>query len=250
LFPLPEKLKEILVLEYGRQDDFIIKVNGEHLSVEDIPGETFSEDVHIEEVGEVSLRFTVSEGQKPLKQAGIAIRVDGKIIGKPSDFGLAEDDEIPPKLLKRIYGELQADGLADDTTADWGAIIENSKGYQQVSEWVRNRLKEKIEQAFSREVNLAKVRLQQEINRRLAQIPEHRREFARLALEKVMRRFYGESEERISVIVSVTLDAFEYDEYWTVLQKIDDATRQDVMTFAEALQAFGLLDMAIMAEQA
>lgn len=179
-----------------------------------------------------------------------SLLTDGKIIGKPSDFGLTEDDEIPPKLLKRIYGELQADGLADDTTADWGAIIENSKGYQQVSEWVRNQLKERIEQVFSREVNLAKARLQQEINRRLAQLPKHRREFAHLALEKVMRRFYGESEERIGVIVSVTLDAFEYDEYWTVLQKIDDATRHDVMTFAEALQAFGLLDMAIMAEQA
>jgi hypothetical protein len=50
---------------------------------------------------------------------------------------------FPPKLLKRIYGKLQADGLANDTTADWGAIIENSQGYQQVSEGVRNQLSAK-----------------------------------------------------------------------------------------------------------
>lgn len=65
-----------------------------------------------------------------------------------------------------------------------------------------------------------------------------------------MRRFYGENEEKISVIISVILEAFERDEYWIVLQKIDDSTRNDVGTFAEALENFGLLDMAMMAHQA
>lgn len=65
-----------------------------------------------------------------------------------------------------------------------------------------------------------------------------------------MRKFYGESEEKIAVIVAVTLEAFEKDEYWLVIQKINEAKRSDVETFAEALESFGILDMAMIAQQA
>jgi len=249
-FPNPEKLKRILILEYGRQADFRIHVNDEQLSIDDIPGETFTDEIEITDVGRIRLRFTVAEGHKPLKQSGLAIRVGGKVVGKPTYLDLDQDEHIPGKLLKKIYGEIEADGLVDDITADWGAIIENSKAFDQVKTWAAMQLKEKINTVFANEVNLAKARHQKEINRRLEKIPDHRRDFARRALDRVMRRFYGESEERIGVIISVVLEAFERDEYWVVLQKIDDSKQQDVETFAEALENFGLLDMALMAQQA
>jgi hypothetical protein len=65
-----------------------------------------------------------------------------------------------------------------------------------------------------------------------------------------MRRFYGESDERISVVVSVVLEAFERDEYWAVLQKIEESRHQDIQTFADALETFGILEIALMAQQA
>jgi hypothetical protein len=46
------------------------------------------------------------------------------------------------------------------------------------------------------------------------------------------------------------LDAFEKDEYWIVLKSIDDATRSNVVRLAEVLEQFGLVDLAIMAQQA
>jgi hypothetical protein len=73
------------------------------------------------------VKFTVSDG-KPLKHSGIVIRVDGKVVGRATTLGLDEDETIPPKLLKRVYGEIEADGLRNDVTADWGAVIENSLG--------------------------------------------------------------------------------------------------------------------------
>jgi HSP90 family molecular chaperone len=73
--PSPERFKQLLVLEYGRQEQFEIVVNGEIAGVEDIPGQTFTETDDIPSVGPVSLCFTVADGKKPLKQAGIAIRV-------------------------------------------------------------------------------------------------------------------------------------------------------------------------------
>jgi len=249
-FPLPERLKTLLITEYGREEDVRISVNGMPLGLDDLPGEKFQKEETIAGAGTVKLNFKVSDGTKSLKQAGIALRVGGKIVGKPSFFGLEDDPEIPPKLLKKLYGELEADGLSDSVTADWGDIVENSKAFQALKPVIQAYLKNALEEVFKRDVSLQRARIQREINLRLAEMPEHRRRFAQVALEKVMKRFYGESEEKVQTIASVILDAFEKDEYWLVLKQIDESKSADVETFASALEAFGLLDMALMASQA
>lgn len=249
-FPSAEKLKQLLVMEYGRQEDFAISVNGERVTIDDIPGQVVEEKVNLPGVGEVRVKFSISEGRKPLKQSGIAVRVGGKLVGRPMTLGLEDDETIPPKLLKRIYGEVEANGLKDDVTADWGAVIENSKAFQQVKSWAADKVGAGVKTAFKKEVGLHKARLKQQLNRRLAQLPENRRQAAEEAINRVLQRFYGESEERIEAVVSVMLDAFERDEYWAVLQKIDKATHLDVAQFAEALGEFGLVDLAVMGHQA
>jgi len=83
-FPLIEKLKSLLMAEYGREGDVKISVNGEVLGLEDLPGEHFQKDETVADAGTVHLNFKISDGTKPLKQAGIALRVGGKIVGKPS----------------------------------------------------------------------------------------------------------------------------------------------------------------------
>ncbi|QRK12323.1 ATP-binding protein [Archangium violaceum] len=251
-FPSPERLRELLVLEYGREAGFTVRVNGEPLAVEDVPGESFVESVQLPGVGSVRLRFTIADGKKPLKlkHSGVAVRVDGKVVGKPAYFGLDEDEDIPSKLLKRIYGEVQADGLADDVTVDWGAFVENSTRFRMMQSWLKDQLKQKLQRVFSHEVSLAKARRQAELNRRLAGMPEHRRRLAQAAVERALSKFYGESEERKDTVINVMLDAFERDEYWIVVQAIEGARHAGVATFADALADFGLVDMALMAQQA
>lgn len=248
-FPIPAKLKGLLMLEYGREEGFRIDVNGERLGLEDLPGEHFAKEETITDAGAIRLNFKVSEGPKLLKQPGIVIRVGGKMVGKPAFFGLEDDPEIPPKLLKKVYGEVEADSLADSVTADWGDIVENSKGFQALKPIIQSHLKTALEDVYSREISLQKARIQRQINLRLAELPEHRRQFAHAALEKVMKRFYGESEDKVQTVVSVVLDAFEKDEYWQILKEIDDAKGGDIETFASALEVFGLIDMAMMANQ-
>jgi hypothetical protein len=248
-FPDPDKLKHLLILEYGREKDFTIYVDGAALAIDDIPGHGVTEERTLEGVGPVKLQLKVIDGKQSVKQAGVIIRVGGKIVGRPSSFGLDDAEDIPKKLLKRIYGEIEADGLADHVTADGAAVIENSKPFEKVTELVQQTIRRELEAVYKNEMTLAKARLQAEINRRLADVPEHRREFARKAMERVMQRFYGESEERITPIVSVMLDGLEKDEYWFVLKRIDEAKDADVETFAGALAAFGLLEISIMAEQ-
>jgi hypothetical protein len=249
-FPNAEKLKQLLILDYGRTDEFTIYVNEQPLTIEDISGQQFTDEVDVPSLGKVQYNFKVSDGTKPLKHSGIVIRVGGKIVGKPEYFGLEDDPEIPPKLLRKLYGEVNADGLVGSVTADWGAIIENSKAYEGLRPILFTILKSAVSDVFKREVNLARARLQREIDRRLEQLPEYRRGYAQAAVQRLLQRFYGETEERIETAVSVVLDALEHDEYWQVVQKIDAARGEHIEVLAEALESFGLLDMALVTRQA
>jgi hypothetical protein len=250
LFPEPERLKQLLVIEYGREEGFTVLVNDVALGLEDSPGKSVTTDATLPEVGPVRLRLRIADQSKGSKYGGISIRVGGKIVGSPSYFTLDDCEDIPPKLLRRVHGEVEADGLIDDVTADWGGVIENSKGYAAVEEFVRQSVRTTLNQTFRSEMNLAKGRVQQEINRRLAELPEHRRDFARKARERIMFRFYDQPEERIHPIVSVVLDALERDEYWQVLDKINAARHGDVSVLADALHMFGVLELAMVGQQA
>ncbi len=95
-----------------------------------------------------------------------------------------------------------------------------------------------------------KARLQKDVNRKIETLPEFKRKFAQIAFERVLSKFYGESEEKISTVVSVVLDAFERNEYWVVLKNIENADHSDVSIFADALTEFGLVDIALIAQQA
>lgn len=247
--PTADRLKPLLMLEYGRQSGFALFVNAEAVGVDDLPGETFTAADDLPGVGPVRLEFTVVDGRRPLRQSGIAVRVTGKVIGKPTYLGLEADDDIPTKLLRKVYGELEADGLASDVTADWGAVIENSTAYAAARGWAAGLLKRGVAKVFAAEVQLARARRQQEIDRRLAELPQHRRAYAERLVERVVSRFYGDKDERIDAAVGVLFDALEHDAYWAVVQAVDAARAAGVGQFAAALDQFGLIDLAVMADQ-
>lgn len=247
--PTAERLKPILMLEYGRQPAFGVSVNGETIGVEDIPGKTYAFHDDLPGIGPVHLRLTVAEGSKALRQAGVALRAAGKIVGKPMTFGLEGDEEVPSKLLKKVYGELEADGLATSATADWGDVIE-TRAFRLVSGWAAALLKQALSEVFANEMTLARARVQQQVMRRLAALPEHRRPSAEKGVGRVLRTMYGERPDRIEAVVNVALDAMEHDDYFVVVRAVNEAATEDVTTFAAALAEFGLADMAHMADQA
>jgi hypothetical protein len=248
--PSPEKLKRIVVLDYGRAIDFKITVNGQLATLHDIPGESYSVGRRLPVLGDVKMSFAISDGKQAVKHPGIVIKVDGKPIGEPSFFGLDKRDDGPPQVLKRVYGEVEADGLLDDVTADWAAVVENSCAYQELEGYVQDVVREELKRTFKREFSLVHARIEQQIANRLAALPEHRRGYAHSQLEKILERFYGENEEKIQAIVTVVLDALERDEYWYVLRAIHTAEHGDVQHFADALTAFGLLELVFVGKQA
>jgi hypothetical protein len=248
-FPTPDRLREILIAEYGREYDFKVFVEGTQLSVQDLKGASRETCATLPEAGNVGLRFIITDGSKSIKSPGIVVKVDGKAVGKPILFGLDDDDEIPTKLAKRVYGEVELSGMEGMVTADWGGIIENSKAYIETAEYIREKVKESLIETHASEMRLQRARLQKKINERLKHLPEYRKEFANQALQRILRRYYNESDDRIEAIVDVALDAMEHDSYWIVLEQIRQSSSGDVGNFAVALEQFGLLELSTMAVQ-
>lgn len=249
-FPNAERLREILIREYLHHEDFRIHVNGDALAIEDLPGTMIEKEIALPSGQTAKLTAKLVDGAKAPKHAGVVYRVGGKVVGRATTLGIEGDETIPPKLLRRLVGEIQADALENDVTSDWGAIVENSKAFQEIEAAARATITSAMNETYKAEINLQKGRLTQQAKRRLAELPENRRRFAEEAVQRVMHKFYGESPEKIEVVVSVMLDAFERDEYWIVLKQIDESTRADVAKLAEVLDDFGLVDLATIGQQA
>lgn len=249
-YPDPDKLRQVLLQEYGRQDDFVIFVNGKELGIDDVRGAYREEEKALPVAGKVRLRFSISEGKAGLRQPGITLRVDGKAVGKPGFFGLDRTDDFPKKLLNKLFGEIDADGLAPHVTAGWGEVLENSELMQEVEAYVHDRLREAFKIEYGREMQLAQARLQKAVKERLANLPEYKREFAERAIKRVLDRFYGEPESKIEPMVFVLLEALERSDYRALMEHIAEASSGDVGAIADALAEFGMADMAHLVQQA
>ena len=249
-FPSAEKIRELLVREYGRELNFTIFVDDDPLTLEDLPGASSRETVSLPNAGNVEVGFTIADSTVNPKLSGLTLKVGGKVVGSPSYFGLEDDEEIPRKLLKKVYGEISVPENDSFVTADWGNANESSIAYQEMCEFVQDLVKKELKANHTHQMSLQKARLQKAIDDRLAKIPENRRKFAARALNKILQRFYGESDDRIQTIAEVALDAMEFDEYWTVLENIGSASLGDVSDFAVSLQEFGLLELSNIRKQA
>lgn len=249
-FPDAGKMRQVLIFEYGRAADFAVHVDGKLLDVDDVAGSYTDESMEVAGVGLVQLRFAIADERSAQRQAGIVLRVDGKVVGKPSFFGLDEREDFPQKLKSKLYGEVQADGLREHVTAGWDSVIENSSLVAAVTEHIQPILIAAYKERYSREIQLAQARINRAIKDRLAAMPEHRREFADKAVRRILERFYGEEPGKLEQYVHVLLDAMEHAEYGAVLSHIHDAARKDVATISAALDEFGMADMAILVTQA
>jgi hypothetical protein len=218
-FPNPERLKEILIRDYGREMDFDITINGEDIGVLDLQGKSYSERIELPNGKMATLNYTITE--KPIKQSGIAIRVNNKIIGRPQNF-LSEDEIIPKKLQNRVYGEIVCDDLEDDLTADFGAVIDNSKLYNSLTANTTEQLRKSVDEVFVTDMKMAKARYQRKINKELEKLPEYKQPFAKKALYKVLEKFYGETEDRINTVISLMVSAMEKDYYLEIVQNIEE----------------------------
>lgn len=251
-FPQPDKLREILAYDYGRETGIEVFINGEKVARHDIQGETFTKEYTLPNGSKATATYTVSDKPVAGRKAGIILRAGDKAIGKPHHWGLEHDEQLTDRLRNRVVGEIRIESEAIELTAAGGDVIESDKGFEQLTKAVQDDVKASLTEVHTNEVNLAKGRWTQLMKRRLESVPEHRRDIVEERLEKLISRSYqeGEKEERITVLINLALDALEMDEYWTVCREVEAAEKADVFIFAQALDKFGLTDLAFIGQQA
>lgn len=196
-YPDANRLRQVLLQDYGRQDDFTILVDGKRLDVDDVQGSYFEHEEKLPNAGDVKVRLSISDGKAGLRQPGITLRVCGKAVGPPSFFGLEDHPFLPPKLLRKLYGEIEVDGLADHVTAGWDAPVENSEKLKEVESFVQPIIIDALKDKFRQDIQLAQARMQRAIQDRLASLPEHKRIFADKAIKKVLDRYYDEPPNKV-----------------------------------------------------
>ena len=251
-FPQPEKLREQLAYDYGREAGFQIHINGEKVLRHEVQGVPFKKEYPMPDGTKAEVVWTVTDKPVPGRKAGIILRSGEKTVGKPHHWGLEHDEQLSDRLRNRVVGEVRVGSETVELTASGGDVIESDKGMEQLTQAIQADIKASLSEVHSNEMALAKGRWTQLMNRRLASVPEHRRAITEDKLERLISRSYqeGEKEERINVLINLVLDALEMDEYWAVCREIEDAEKTDVFIFAQALDKFGLADLGFIAEQA
>lgn len=251
-FPQADKLREILAYDYGRESGIEIFINGDRVHRHEIQGTKFTKDYTLPDGKTATANWTVSEKPVAARNAGIILRAGEKAIGKPHHWGLEHEEQLTDRLRNRVVGEVKIGSETVELTAAGGDVIESDKNFEFLSQAIKEDIKASLSEVHTGEVNLAKARWTQLMKRRLETVPEHRRSIVEDRLEKLISRSYqeGEKEERITILINLVLDALETDEYWTVCKEVEAAEKSDVFIFAQALDKFGLADLAFIGQQA
>ena len=88
--PQPDRFKQILARDYGRETDFAIFVNGDRVFAFDVPGTTFECNVNLPNGVTAKATYTIADKPLPAKQSGVVLRQGGKTVGKAHLFGLGK----------------------------------------------------------------------------------------------------------------------------------------------------------------
>lgn len=249
-FPSSNALRRLLVREYSREGDFQVFVNGDPLTVSDLGGETRKTSFNHPTVGPVTISWTITEKPLPKSEAGFVYRIGGKVVGRPTFCDLDEEVDLPEKVRNRLWGEIEADGLDQHVTSDWGEVFQNSLPLKDIKAEARTAASSHLREVCRVEVNVARARIAKSVKARIETMPEHRRQYATDAVERVIQKYFPEGDDKVKLLVGLVLDALERDEYFVICEKIAEAATSDVAKIAECLSEFGLVDMAVMAKQA
>lgn len=249
-FPDSAKLARLLLREFTRRDDFFMTINGDPVTADVLEGRHEGLSLGLRDGQAVTGSVWFLDKTKAVADPGIIVRVDGRAIGAPTFFGLEQDPDVPRSVLNRVYGEVNADHLRDDVTSGWDAFIENSHGYQALRDTLKGWLKEQV--LGVRDVEAASTRDEfvSSFSQQLELLPLTKRDEARRALLRVFDRFYDHQAEDKRAIAELVLNAFEVDEYRTLVRRIDETPRDDIVRLADILRQWGISEIRAIVERA
>jgi hypothetical protein len=246
-FPTAESLRHALAPDYAREDRFAITVNGSQLDHLQVAGHKAVQTLNVPNMEGLHAEFIVADKKLPKAMQGVVIKVKGKIVGTPRFFNLEQDESVPPRLLQHVSGVLHADDLEEEAArSGWTDLNESEKRVQAVFHAAGALLKEQLKVAYQQEMSAAHARFMKKYWARVRELPEHKREFAKQEMLRIVTRYLG-NDARAEEAIEFMLTALEQDDYWAVTKALIDAKSGDVAAVADALASFGIVDLAMVA---
>jgi len=243
--PSPDSIKGELLLEFGYSNDFQISVNNVVLEQEDLPGQRHLID-ELLSLGRVKGYVNITDTPIKKIEPGIIIRVNGRRVVGPEFFGIEQD--FTKKVLNRIRGEINADGLADIITSNREAFVEYDEKYICLKEWLQNKLYT-IASSIQDEENT-------DIASEIMKIPAVRSGYNQLPpylrndYTEQLKKFAGRlgrvrrDKELLTLFGLLLLRALESVDFQAILTRLKETDSCDVATLAKVLREWGFGEIA------
>ena len=238
---IPEDtLEQKLLSNFGSSKDFLIKLNGKELKVDEIEGE--KKELEIQVNGQ-NIPLWIIKSEKELERYGILIRVNDRAIGEPSIF----ESKLPKDVLNKFYGEIDVSNIEGiDPNAGWDSLFDSKvaktlkhelrKLYENISNEIMD---ETIEEEYQRKMVIPEFR------NRLENLPSFSKKAAERTIKDSMKVLkYKRKDELMKTIIELSIKSYEQHEVYEILKKINEAKHEDITKLAAALKLWGVKEVA------
>lgn len=258
-----EELRKFFLKEFGLIKNFHIYVNGEEISSEDIPGERRNIRELIPECGIVTGYIIIAAEPKLIKKAGIVTKVRGRRVLGPTLFDINSRGH-QFRVAERIYGEIEASFLdPEDPKCQFDEYIistsrdgfnQNHPKFIKYKEWIENKLIEisrrlEKEQAEERKKRFFESREYSEL---LLRLPKEIRKDVEIKIKNLIESLAPKlnelSDKEADLIFEAIKKIIEAGEIVAILEKIEQASKEDVKKLSEALKTWGIYEINIVIE--
>lgn len=240
--PTVDQVIRDIVLDFGVISDFIIEVNGRRCESTPIDGEQIVLDEINPVFGHVSGIIRISKIQSKKMKAGIIIRVRNRRVEGPTFFGL--DEAYSAKVINRIYGDVNADGLQDIISSGREAFIQHDDGYIELVEYLKEKILIAIQKIESETVQSIEEIIYSlpKFKQRLNKIPAHLQSTCNIQIKKIAPRLSRIKNDRdlLEIISILVLRAVENADVYTVLNELEQTSNTDISALADIFEKWGI----------
>lgn len=263
-----EELRQFLAREFVSKSNFHVWVNGEEIVLSEIPNvERRNIKENIDGCGPVKGYILIADKPSTLRsyklKPGIVTTVRGRRLFGPTLFDINSYGHWY-RVAERIYGEIEVPSFDPETpdneidefiiSTSRDGVNKNHPKYLKYKEWIERKLIEicrrlEKEQAEGRK---RKILESPEFKKMLLRIPKEIRSDVENKVKKMIEELVPKLNElpptKAEAVIQVISKLVESGEMITLLEKIEEASKEDVKRLSKTLQDWGIYEVNIVVE--
>ncbi len=245
--PNENALRRYLRNNLPKYEDFKIFVNNTECTMEDIHGEKHDINETIKNLDKPITGYYIITNTN-VSDPGLAVRVRGRLVTKPSFFNL-HLDSFTGYISKKFTGELNADFLDEGNgkfqslinTSRTGFIEEN-KVVEQFNQWAKDFLKKHLKEESKKRLTgqTDKILKSKTIESRLKDLPPTVRSKAKEIITALISKMKEQEEADIIKFAGLILQYFESNVLKELLDNILQLDSNDMEELAKLISDWGI----------